>query len=520
MRKNILWNLIYGLILLGMLLGAFLAVRAVLQLNMLPQSYVQALGGIFGLFVLLVGVMLFGKGKKAGKGRRIVACVLAILMIGSCAVITTVANDVLKTLNATNSQEDGKAVRAVYVLKDSKVRSLEDTKGFTYGYVKYYDEACTQQVLEEVNRKTDGNFSTAGYTNAFLMAKALQEGRIDAMILNGGYLSILEDTEAFSDYSSLVRILAVVEVQEPEETQPTEPKEEILELPEEPEQTEPSQPEIGEVDYESLQPFMVYVSGSDSYDSEIIMNSRSDVNILAAINPRTKQILLVNTPRDYYVENTSGGGKLDKLTHCGLYGTSCSMKTLGNLYDADISYYVRINFSGFKKLIDALGGVTVYSDYAFTAITRTPIQEGENHLTGQEALDFARERYTLKGGDNERGKHQMQVITAVIEKATDGSTILSNYSDIMASVEGMFSMNIPVEMIGNLMKMQLTDMAKWNIVSYAATGTDAMEECYSVPGMELSVIKPSNASVSKAIRLIDMVCEGELLTEEVINSIQ
>ena len=520
MRKNILWNLIYGLILLGMLLGAFLAVRAVLQLNMLPQSYVQALGGIFGLFVLLVGVMLFWKGKKAGKGRRIVACVLAILMIGSCAVITTVANDVLKTLNATNSQEDGKAVRAVYVLKDSKVRSLEDTKGFTYGYVKYYDEACTQQVLEEVERKTDGNFSTAGYTNAFLMAKALQEGRIDAMILNGGYLSILEDTEAFSDYSSLVRILAVVEVQEPEETQPTEPKEEILELPEEPDQTEPSQPEIGEVDYESLQPFMVYVSGSDSYDSEIIMNSRSDVNILAAINPRTKQILLVNTPRDYYVENTSGGGKLDKLTHCGLYGTSCSMKTLGNLYHTDISYYVRINFSGFKKLIDALGGVTVYSDYAFTAITRTPIQEGENHLTGQEALDFARERYTLKGGDNERGKHQMQVITAVIEKATDGSTILSNYSDIMASVEGMFSMNIPVEMIGNLMKMQLTDMAKWNIVSYAATGTDAMEECYSVPGMELSVIKPSNASISKAIRLIDMVCEGELLTEEVINSIQ
>jgi anionic cell wall polymer biosynthesis LytR-Cps2A-Psr (LCP) family protein len=113
----------------------------------------------------------------------------------------------------------------------------------------------------------------------------------------------------------------------------------------------------------------------------------------------------------------------------------------------------------------------------------------------------------------------MQVITAVIEKATDGSTIISNYSDIMASVEGMFSMNIPVEMIGNLMKMQLTDMARWNIVSYSATGTDAMEECYSVPGMELSVIKPSNASVSKAIRLIDMVCEGELLTEEVVNSI-
>ena len=233
----------------------------------------------------------------------------------------------------------------------------------------------------------------------------------------------------------------------------------------------------------------------------------------------TKQILLINTPRDYYVQNTAGGGARDKLTHCGIYGTSCSMKTLGKLYDINIEYYVRINFTGFKKLIDALGGVTVYSDYAFTAITRTPIQKGENHLDGQQALDFARERYTLKGGDNERGKHQMQVITAVIQKATSGTTIISNYSDIMASVEGMFSMNVPTELISNLMKMQLSDMAQWNIISYSATGTGASEVCYSMPGMKLSVIKPSQSSVSKASRLIDMVYAGEILTEEVINSI-
>ena len=195
------------------------------------------------------------------------------------------------------------------------------------------------------------------------------------------------------------------------------------------------------------------------------------------------------------------------------------MDTLGNLYDVQIDYYVRINFSGFKKLIDALGGVTVYSDYAFTAITRTPIQEGENHLTGQQALDFARERYTLPGGDNERGKHQMQVITAVIEKATSGTAIISNYSDIMASVEGMFTMNIPIEMVSNLIKMQLSDLARWNVSSYAVTGSDAMEECYSAPGMDLAVIVPYDSSVSKATRLIDMIYDGEILTQEVINSI-
>ena len=163
--------------------------------------------------------------------------------------------------------------------------------------------------------------------------------------------------------------------------------------------------------------------------------------------------------------------------------------------------------------------MTVYSDYAFTAITRTYIQEGENHLDGQQALDFARERATLKGGDSERGRHQMQVITAVIEKATSGTTILTNYADILDSVEGMFQMNIPTEMVSKLIKMQLSDMARWNVVSFSVKGTVAAEECYSMPGMRLSVMKPNQASVSKASRLIDMVLDGELLTEEVMSSI-
>ena len=114
----------------------------------------------------------------------------------------------------------------------------------------------------------------------------------------------------------------------------------------------------------------------------------------------------------------------------------------------------------------------------------------------------------------------MQVITAVIEKATGGTTIISNYSDIMASVEGMFTMNIPMELVSSLIKMQLSDMARWNISSYAVVGYDAMEECYSARGMDLSVLIPNESSVSKASRLLDMVYSGEILTEEVINSME
>ena len=139
---------------------------------------------------------------------------------------------------------------------------------------------------------------------------------------------------------------------------------------------------------------------------------------------------------------------------------------------------------------------------------------------GQQALDFARERKTVPGGDADRGRHQMKVITAVIEKATTGTTIISNYSDIMDSVEGMFTMNVPAELIGELMKMQLSDMARWNIVSYSVTGSGKQAETYSMPGIKLYVTEPNRNSIQKAIRLIDMVFAGERLTEEVINSIR
>ena len=489
-------------------------------MDMLPKLYLAGVIGVFALLSLVIALMLFLRGKRPGKTRRILACVLTVLILCGCAVISTVATDVMKTLEATNEETPEVPTREVYVLADNPIENISQTVGYTYGYVKNYDESCTQQALDAVTEKTAGQISTAGYTDTFTMVRALLSGKIDAMVLNGGFTSLLEETEEFMGFSVSTKIIAQIPVTETEEIPEEEPQEEVLpEETEAPAETEQTQPQEEEIDFTTLEPFVVYLSGSDSYGTKIVKTGRSDVNILAVVNPMTKQILLINTPRDYYVRNSAGGGTRDKLTHCGIYGTKCSMNTLGNLYDVDIEYYARINFDGFKKFIDALGGITVYSDYAFTAITRTSIKKGENKLNGQEALDFARERYTLKGGDNERGKHQMQVISAVIKKATSGSTIISNYSEILESVEGMFQMNIPTELITAMMKMQLSDMAQWNIITYSATGTNSMEPCYSVTGMDLSVIIPSQSSVDKAIRLKDMVYNGELLTEEVVSAI-
>ena len=259
-------------------------------------------------------------------------------------------------------------------------------------------------------------------------------------------------------------------------------------------------------------PFVVYISGSDTRSKKFRI-SRSDVNILGIVNPVTKQVLLINTPRDSYVPNPVGNGKRDKLTNCGLYGVDCSMEVLGTLYDLKVDYYCQINFTGFKKLIDAVGGVTVYSDQSFSTIKDMYIRKGENHLNGEEALAFARERYHVKGGDRGRGKNQMKVIEALIKKLTEGTTIISKYSSILDSLTGLFRTNVTMEEIGTLVKMQLGDMASWNIKTFSVTGEGGSNKTYSSPGHNAYVMYLDEKIVSYATMLADRVIAGDILTE-------
>jgi LCP family protein required for cell wall assembly len=238
------------------------------------------------------------------------------------------------------------------------------------------------------------------------------------------------------------------------------------------------------------------------------------VNILVVVNPKTKQILLLNTPRDYWVPNPAGKGKRDKLTHCGLYGPKCSMEALGDLYNLKVDYYAQINFTGFDTLVDAVGGVTVNADHSFTAESGMKFEKGENYLNGKEALWFARERHHVKGGDNGRGKNQMKVITAIIQKATSGTTIISNYASILKSLEGMFRTTISMDGISRLAKMQLEDMASWNVQSFAVTGKGGSEKNYSSPGHKAYVMYPDDKMVAFASTLAERVIAGETLSAD------
>lgn len=275
--------------------------------------------------------------------------------------------------------------------------------------------------------------------------------------------------------------------------------------------------DLAQPDDPTEQPFAVYLSGSDTRSSDLT-KSRSDVNIVAVVNPEDKQVLLVNTPRDYYVSNPAGNGAGDKLTHCGLYGPANSAQALSELYGVPIAYTAQINFKGFETLIDAMGGITVTSDYAFTTtVGKYKILAGENTLTGAQALAFARERSHLKDGDNGRGRNQMEVISGMIDALTAGN-LLANYRTVLNSLEGMFTTSMPSSTMARLIRMQLTDMASWEVFSYAVTGTDGTGTAWSSGSTKLYVMYPDGASVAKAAVLMETVLAGELLTAEDITA--
>ena len=510
-RKQILNYVFLGLF-AAMFLVEIFAFVAVVRLKMLPGLLVALMVLVFLAYDVLVANFMFLRGRKVPKKkakmmarrRRIIAGVLAVVMFCGSIVVSNVANDVRKTIESvqvTAPKENDEPVgitRTVYVRTYDKAQTLEEAKDYRFGIITGYDDVCTQQAVAAIEAQLGTKINTQSYLSVFEMANAVLAGQLDAMILKSGFISILEADERYEMFSENTRSLAEVQI---------EGNGEELDGSGLTMNAEANIAENGK-----LKPFIMYISGSDSREGTLDGNTRSDVNILAVVNPETRQVLLLNTPRDFYVPMPLVEGAYDKLTHCGIYGIDCSMKALGALYECDVQYYAQINFEGFGNLVDALGGITIKSDVAFTLYKKAgKIKVGENELNGKKALAFARTRKGLDGGDLDRGKNQMKVIKAIIEKATSGTTIISNYGAIMESVDGMFVMNVPMSLISEIVKKQLSDMSGWNIVSYSVKGEGENLECYSSPGEKLYAIKPTQSYVDNAKTMIQQVLNGETL---------
>lgn len=311
----------------------------------------------------------------------------------------------------------------------------------------------------------------------------LINGSSQAMVLNSSYSSLLE--LSYNDYESNLKTIYTYKIKKAiEDTSKTTDK----------------------------NVFNIYISGIDT-SGAVSTVSRSDVNLILTVNMNTHKILMTTTPRDSYVRIPDGGAdQYDKLTHAGIYGIETSVKTLENLYDIPINYYARLNFTSFVKLINALGGVTVYNDQAFTSLHGNyNFGVGNINLTsGEEALGFVRERYSLEHGDYDRGNNQLKVIQAIVEKLTSFQSV-SNYSDVISTLQDSIQTNMPLNTMMSLVNEQLDSGKTFIFSSQEVTGTGSTGQLtsYAMPNASLYMIQLDDASVAKASQAIKNVMEGK-----------
>lgn len=439
--------------------------------GLVPTKYLVA--------IIIVLLILFGVtfGLQYVKNKvYIVGIVLSIILsilqaIGIVYMLK--ADKLMADVGGANYKTDN---MIVVVKKDNPASNLMDASMYRFGTQTAVDQENTQTMLDNINKALGREVKVEQYGTVQELANALLEGRVDAAVYNQALDGLI--TDSIEDYSDKVRVLYHYGIE-------TEFEQETV--------------DVGE-------PFNVYISGID-VDGPIATNSRSDVNIIMTVNPNTKKILLTTTPRDYYVQIPDiSGEQRDKLTHAGIYGVDASMRTLEQLYGIDISYYVRVNFSSLVKIVDTLGGVDVDSDFEFTA-GGYQFKKGMNHLDGKQALAFSRERYSFEDGDNQRGKDQEKVLTAILNKAMSPA-ILSNASALIADVSDSVQTNMTQEEMAKFIKMQLNDGASWTIESQAASGNGDTQACYSSGDQPLYVMWPDEAVVQSISAKMNEILNG------------
>ncbi|MDR2930484.1 MAG: LCP family protein [Propionibacteriaceae bacterium] len=471
-------------------LAAIAGVVVVVRLGMLPT---RALIGLIVGEVILTGLaigLLLSSSPSRHPVRFWLSAVLALALIVGNAIGVKIGMDGVRFVEDIQAPTSDTVLFDVVVLKQGPT-DVGQLTGSTMG------EVASDPLAKAVHDKiaTMVQVQYADQTTWDAAVDALVDGTVPSIVLRDGFLQILagarSDNESLAQKYDKLTVLTSFEVDSSLAVSPT-----PIVTP---------TPSATPTPTAATNAYVVYISGIDT-DGSISNRSRSDVNMLMVVNPDTGKVLLVNTPRDYYVQLRGRSGLPDKLTHAGTYGIDVSVGTLEDLYGIPIQYYLRVNFSSLVTVVDALGGVEVTSAYDFTYGGYT-FTTGTNHLDGKAALAFSRDRHDFAGGDRVRGENQQRVITGIIKKLTDPA-VLSNYPAVLAAVQSSIQTSMPPDVIAAQVRQQLTTGRAWQVTSISVDGTSALDYTYSYPGQRLYVMVPDQATVDAAKDQINATLHG------------
>ena len=464
---NVGLTILYAILALVLLFTMF-------NYNFLSFRFLNIIITIGLLVVLAISIFL----QKTKKSPLVTTAVLVIFSLVSLVGIFGFKQmiDITNRMNQTAAFSE--VEMSIVVPKDSDIKDVSQLTSVQAPTKVDKNNIDTLMSALKKDKKVDVKVeNVASYQEAY---DNLKSGKSKAIVLSGSYASLLESVD--SNYASNLKTIYTYKIKKKNNNSAKQVDSKV---------------------------FNIYISGIDTYGS-ISTVSRSDVNIIMTVNMNTHKILLTTTPRDAYVKIPGGGAdQYDKLTHAGIYGVETSEKTLENLYGIKIDYYARINFTSFLKLIDQLGGVTVHNDQAFTSLHgKFDFPVGDIQMNSEQALGFVRERYSLDGGDNDRGKNQEKVISAIVNKLASLKSV-SNFTSIVNNLQDSVQTNMSLDTINALANTQLDSGSKFTVTSQAVTGTGSTGQLtsYAMPNSSLYMMKLDDSSVESASQAIKNLME-------------
>lgn len=464
---NVGLTILYAILALVLLFTMF-------NYNFLSFRFLNIIITIGLLVVLAISIFL----QKTKKSPLVTTTVLVIFSLVSLVGIFGFKQmiDITNRMNQTAAFSE--VEMSIVVPKDSDIKDVSQLTSVQAPTKVDKNNIETLMSALKKDKKVDVKVDdVASYQEAY---DNLKSGKSKAMVLSGSYASLLESVD--SNYASNLKTIYTYKIKKKNSNSAKQVDSKV---------------------------FNIYISGIDTYGS-ISTVSRSDVNIIMTVNMNTHKILLTTTPRDAYVKIPGGGAdQYDKLTHAGIYGVETSEQTLENLYGIKIDYYARINFTSFLKLIDQLGGVTVHNDQAFTSLHgKFDFPVGNIQMNSEQALGFVRERYSLDGGDNDRGKNQEKVISAIVNKLASLKSV-SNFTSIVNNLQDSVQTNMSLDTINALANTQLDSGSKFTVTSQAVTGTGSTGQLtsYAMPNSSLYMMKLDDSSVASASQAIKNLME-------------
>lgn len=463
----------------------------IIKLNVLPTKLLFLMTIVFVLLDLIF-ILLLCFSTKGFVSKLICIIFTVAISLGSCLGGYYISKTGGLLSNMTNVAKHSKNTVSVVVKESSDMKKKADLVGHSVGTLANINTQGSKKILKELN-KSGIQMEKREYGSLTEMLESFYNGEVDSIVINESSRSQITDIDTYKDFDNNTRVV----YQTSYKVENTDKAKAVSNI--------------------TNTPFNVLISGSDTrggFDE----NGRSDVIMMATVNPKTGTVLLTSVPRDFYVTTACDAGDgcqegaLDKITHTGIHGTNTTKRTVEKLLGIEINYTFKVGFDTVTDLVNSVGGIDVYVEpgYAVNSLrclSGFGVHEGVNHLNGEQALAYARERYAYSEGDRQRTKNQQQVLMGIVDKITSPA-IVTNYASIMDSMSDTFSTTMSSQEISDLIKYQLNKNPKWKMEQYMVNGTGDTLMCAEL-GDAAYVMVPDQSTVTTAKNKINAVLAGK-----------